>query len=108
MMLRENILAEVARWLDNYNELEELLGRRKHWVLEGAAEALRRSRRRSAELGKDAAALAREVLRLGDDWICNICGILEEHGAKVLTASIASEVFFGLSSRPRMAVPPCS
>ena len=97
MMLRENILADVARWLDDYEELEDLLGRREEWRLGDLARKLRRSSRKGAELGKHAAALAREALDLGDEVIRDMCGLLEDHGVKLLTAPVASEGFFGLS-----------
>jgi Zn-dependent peptidase ImmA (M78 family)/DNA-binding XRE family transcriptional regulator len=97
MMRRENILADVARWLDDYQELEDLLDEREHWALEDLATSLRRSRRKGIELGKHAAALARESLGLGRELIRDMCGLLEDHGVKLLTAPVASEGFFGLS-----------
>jgi Zn-dependent peptidase ImmA (M78 family)/DNA-binding XRE family transcriptional regulator len=101
MASRENILADVARWLDDYQELEELIDQRQPWDLEAAAKKLRRSKKRGIELGKYAARVARQALGLsddeGDELIRDMCGLLEDHGVKVLTASVASEGFFGLS-----------
>lgn len=101
MMTRENILADVARWLDDYDELETLLDAHQPWALQDVAKSLRQSRRRGAERGQHAAELAREALGLSarghDALIRDMCGLLEDHGVKVLTASVASEGFFGLS-----------
>ena len=97
MILRENILADVARWLDDYQELEDLLGKHEVWPLEEAAKKLRRSRRNGVELGRYAALVARDALGLGHEIIRDMCGLLEDHGVKLLTAPVASEGFFGLS-----------
>ncbi len=97
MMLRENLLVDVARWLDDYQELEELLERREPWRLADVAKRLRRSRKKGAALGKYAARLAREGLGLEREVIRDMCGLLEDHGVKLLTAPVASEGFFGLS-----------
>jgi Zn-dependent peptidase ImmA (M78 family)/transcriptional regulator with XRE-family HTH domain len=104
MVSRENILADVARWLDDYLELEELLDAKARWSLEDVAKQMRRCRKRGVELGKLAAEQARCALGLSnddhEDSIRDMCGLLEDHGVKVLTASVASEGFFGLSVGP--------
>ena len=97
MMTRENILADVARWLDDYEELEDLLGQPRDWTLADLAKHLRRSRKRGPELGNHAAQQARDALELGDECIRDMCGLLEDNGVKLLTSSVASEGFFGLS-----------
>lgn len=101
MVTRENILAELARRIDDYQELEELLGERAEWSLGEVAKRIRRLRREGAARGKEAARLAREALSLSSDGheelIRDVCGLLEDHGVKVLTAPVASEGFFGLS-----------
>jgi Zn-dependent peptidase ImmA (M78 family)/DNA-binding XRE family transcriptional regulator len=97
MTSREDLLASVARWLDNYGELEELLGDRVEFGLEGLCQRLRAARGR-ADYPKFAAAEARKALKLKDgELIRDICGLLEDNGVKVFTPSIASEGFFGLS-----------
>jgi Zn-dependent peptidase ImmA (M78 family)/DNA-binding XRE family transcriptional regulator len=101
MTTRENLLADVARWLDDYAELEKLLGHRRPRDLQGVADRLSRSRKKGPDLGQHAAELARETLGLTtdhhDDLIRDMTGLLEDHGVKVLTASVASEGFFGMS-----------
>ncbi len=101
MMTRENILADVARWLDDYEEVEALVGGKVQWKLMGLAARLARSKGRGVRFAKQAAAQAREALGLSDgaheDIVRDMCGLLEDNGAKVLTAPVASEGFFGLS-----------
>ncbi len=93
---REEVLATVARQLDHYGQLEELLGEKKRpafakmrrgiGALKGEARALEAARR------------AREVFGLREqDSIRDICGLLEDHGVKVLTPAVATDGFFGLS-----------
>jgi Zn-dependent peptidase ImmA (M78 family)/DNA-binding XRE family transcriptional regulator len=85
---RSQVLADVARWLDDYNELEELLG-------------AKRKPRLPAPSGGDPAALAarvRKTFRLKEDeLIRDVCGLLEDKGVKVYRPRVASEHFFGLS-----------
>jgi Zn-dependent peptidase ImmA (M78 family) len=101
MMTRENLLADVARWLDDYVEVEELVGKRLPWSLGDAAKEIKKSRRRGRSRAKYAAEVAREALELSGDGheelIRDMCGLLEDNGVKVLTAAVASEGFFGLS-----------
>jgi transcriptional regulator with XRE-family HTH domain len=103
MSLRANILADVARWLDDYVELEELLGARKRWRLADVAGQAQ------GECGEAVAKLARAALGLdrGDhqDTVRDVCGLLEDNGVKLLTASVKSEGFFGLSVGPEDAGP---
>jgi Zn-dependent peptidase ImmA (M78 family)/transcriptional regulator with XRE-family HTH domain len=93
---REEVLATVARQLDHYQQLEDLVGEQKR-------PALARMRRGVEEIRGDARALeaasrAREAFGLRDDEsIRDICGLLEDHGIKVLTPAVASDGFFGLS-----------
>ena len=104
MVSRENVLADVARWLDDYVELEELLAAKVPWDLADVAKQIRRSRKTGVELGKFAAEQARAALGLSkknhEDSIRDLCGLLEDRGVKVLTAPVASEGFFGLSVGP--------
>ena len=92
MQNRENVLAEVARWLDDFNFLEESLNKKMPFSLG----AVRRqcSRDRLAE----AAGLCRKKLGLKvTEPIHDICGLLEHAGVKVFPVPMASDSFFGLS-----------
>lgn len=85
---RSQVLADVARWLDDYTELEKLLG-------------ATRKPRLPAPSGGDPAALAarvRKTFRLKEqELIRDVCGLLEDNGVKVYRPRVASEHFFGLS-----------
>jgi Zn-dependent peptidase ImmA (M78 family)/DNA-binding XRE family transcriptional regulator len=96
MTSREDLLASVARWLDNYCELEELLGSHVAFKLNELASKPRRSRGKA-----DPKALAVEARRklglMPDAMIRDLCGLLEHAGVKIFTPEVASEGFFGLS-----------
>lgn len=95
MTSREDLLANVSRWLDDYKELEQLLGKSVEDRLRKVSKDLRASKSRDPAA---AAAAARRALGLKDgDSIRDICGLLEDHGIKVFTPALASEGFFGLS-----------
>jgi Zn-dependent peptidase ImmA (M78 family)/transcriptional regulator with XRE-family HTH domain len=100
MSTRENVLSNVARWLDDYVELEELVGQRRPWGLGALAIDLRKSKP-GLDRARDAAARARSELGLAngrhDDTIRDVGGLLDDNGIKVLTADVKSEGFFGLS-----------
>jgi Zn-dependent peptidase ImmA (M78 family) len=99
MNTRNEILADVARWLDDYNELEEILADRQSFVFENVAAGLEPSLV-GLERAKRAAQGAREAAGLNDkreNAIRDICGLLEDNGVKVFTPARASEGFFGLS-----------
>lgn len=87
---REQILAEVSRWLDDYNGLEELLQAKGGFAFREL-------------VGDDAppdelAKKARHQIELGPhEPIRDICGLLEDHGVKVLLLEKKSDSFFGLS-----------
>jgi len=92
MQYRENILAEMARWLDDFVWLEDALDVRLPFAL--AALRTRCSRRSVV----NAATLCREELGLRPtEPIHDICGLLESAGVKVLPLAKASDGFFGLS-----------
>ena len=86
---REQLLAEVSNWLDDYCFLEELLDSSQDFVLSDLRDR-----------GLDARGLAeaaREKLELDDQPIHDICGLLEKCGVKVLRIPRATDAFFGLS-----------
>ncbi|KKL56416.1 hypothetical protein LCGC14_2245630 [marine sediment metagenome] len=94
--LREQIIADVARWLRDFNGLEELLGQRRPYGLDGPADEL--SSTRSADLPRCAAEHARHALALDpDEPIRNVCALLEAAGVKILTVRSDLEKLFGLS-----------
>jgi Zn-dependent peptidase ImmA (M78 family)/DNA-binding XRE family transcriptional regulator len=97
MNTREQILVDVARWLENYGELEELLKDRAPFRLEPIAKKFA-SRPAGPKRARAAAVAARSHLKLGDSSIRDICGLLEERvGVKVYPRPLASDSFFGLS-----------
>lgn len=93
---RDQLLAAVARQLDHYEMLEDLLGERPMGVLPKLRTAVRKLPAGSRPV--EAAKLARKALGLSDgDLIRDICGLLEDNGIKVLTPSVATDGFFGMS-----------
>ncbi len=93
---REQILSNVARWLDDYSGLEEILGDRPSYVLE-SINASKPERRNPVSL----AARARVAFELDpDEPIHDICGLLEHAGVKLNQYPFSSDTFFGLSVGP--------
>lgn len=91
---RDQILADVARWLGDFNDLEELLQEERRPVGAAAPEG----GRSGVDRARHAAAAARKEFGIGDDEpVRDISGLLEARGYKVLPVKIANEGFFGLS-----------
>ena len=89
---REQILAEVSKWLDAYAGLEADLGEARPFLF--------RSKRDSHRLldPAEAARTARGAAGLGpDEPVRDICGLLEENGVKLLLLETKRDSFFGLS-----------
>ena len=90
---REQILAEVAAWLNSYSALEASLDAAKHSMVD-----------RPSQASLDAAAVARIARsQFGletDQPLLDICGLLEQHGVKVLLLDTRRDSFFGLSVGP--------
>ena len=90
---REQILAEVAMWLDAYGALETVLDAAEAFTVEGLFAP-----------GRDPAAVAgvaRERFELEPHQpVQDICGLLEQHGVKVLLLDTRRDSFFGLSVGP--------
>ncbi|EIJ34507.1 helix-turn-helix domain-containing protein [Thiothrix nivea] len=89
MKSRTQILVEVGRWLDDFAELEKLLGETSPCTLPPV-------------VGKhaipDLAGQVRQHFGLKpDEPVHDICGLLEAHGVKVYSLSVASDAFMGLS-----------
>jgi Zn-dependent peptidase ImmA (M78 family)/transcriptional regulator with XRE-family HTH domain len=96
MTTRGELLADVTRWLDDYNEVESLVGARRPSKLAAVRKKIEKLPR--PDRAKKAARMARTHLGLSDsEVIRDICGLLEENGVKVFTPKLASEGFFGLS-----------
>jgi Zn-dependent peptidase ImmA (M78 family)/DNA-binding XRE family transcriptional regulator len=94
MQNRENILAKVSRWLDDFNYLENVLNKRLPFSLKQIGAKCSRDRI------VEAAELCRKELGLKPgEPIYDICGLLEQAGVKVLSVSTSSDGFFGLSLR---------
>ncbi len=87
---REQLLAEVSNWLDDYKFLEEVLEDSLPFQLPG----LRPRRQLSPQA---VAEKTRKQLKLYDQPIHDICGILERCGIKVLRLPRTTDAFFGLS-----------
>lgn len=93
---RDQVVVDVARWLKDFNALEELLDHKKHYGLEGLSDRI--SKTSDAHLPMEAARLAREAMGLQpDEAIRDICGLLESAGIKVRVLDLPMENLFGLS-----------
>jgi Zn-dependent peptidase ImmA (M78 family)/DNA-binding XRE family transcriptional regulator len=89
---REQILAEVAKWLDAFSTLEAELGDSRPFRF--AADPARAQRRSPVEVAR----AAREAVGLRpEEPLRDICGLLEENGVKLLLLEKQSDSFFGLS-----------
>ena len=92
---REQILAEVSKWLDAYAGLEAELDERLPFRFEEGTSA---SRYASPE---KVAQAARRAVGLGpEEPVRDICGLLEENGVKLLLLETNRDSFFGLSIGP--------
>jgi Zn-dependent peptidase ImmA (M78 family) len=91
---RENILADVSRWLDDFNFLESELKERIDFKLRGVRDQC--SRDDIISCAKE----CRKILKIkDDDPIHDICGLLEHAGIKIYPLAMSSDGFFGLSVR---------
>jgi Zn-dependent peptidase ImmA (M78 family)/DNA-binding XRE family transcriptional regulator len=97
MTSREQLLASVGRWLDDYNELERMLDERVELNPRLAQVVKDHAGKRARATA--AAAATRKAFRLDDEEpVHNICGLLEDRsGIKVFPVPLASDDFFGLS-----------
>ena len=87
---REQLLAEVSNWLDDYSFLEDLLDDSPSFQL---GDLRTRGKPRPIAVAEK----ARKNLDLDEQPIHDICGILERCGIKVLRLPRATDAFFGLS-----------
>jgi len=92
MRNRENILADVSRWLDEFGSIEKILGEEIEFRLKKVAKS------RSPRVPVRSAKACRKTLGLEpNEPIHDICGLLEAAGVKVYSISSASDEFLGLS-----------
>ena len=87
---REQILARVATWLDDYRALEDTLEMAEQFKV-----------RRPSQAKPDPIVVAWDARRQfglrADQPVQDICGLLEKHGVKVLLLDTRRHSFFGLS-----------
>jgi len=92
---RDQVLAEVARWLADFADMETLLGEQPKHVLKDIWRVL--ARKKCLDIPA-IAALAREHFGLNNrEPVHDICGLLESRGIKVYSLQIANDAFMGLS-----------
>jgi len=97
MKSRDNILSEVAQWLDDFVYLEKLLNNTQCYLFKDLASKLS-LKPKGTDRAKFAAQQAREFLELKEkEPIRDIAGLLEKCGIKVYPYSLVSDGFFGLS-----------
>jgi len=90
---REQILAEVSRWLRSYRWLELELGETEPFALHSLVGG--------GHTPEEMALQARAKLPLQrPEAIRDICGLLEDNGVKVLLVQKMTDAFFGLSVAP--------
>jgi Zn-dependent peptidase ImmA (M78 family)/DNA-binding XRE family transcriptional regulator len=88
---RDQIIADIARKLENYHKVEELVADRREFKFSGLPANLRDDPVRLAQAVREAAGL--DV----DEPIRDICGMLENAGIKLIRICRATDAFFGLS-----------
>ena len=89
---REQILAEVSKWLDAYTELEDALNDRSSFRFEKAARA-----NRNGDPVTFAQAARRSVGLGPEEPVRDVCRLLEDNGVKLLLLETNRDSFFGLS-----------
>jgi len=92
---RDQVLADVSRWLKDFAELERLIGDvGEHGLQPLREEANSVARSDMATL----ASRARDHFGLSErEPVHDICGLLESLGIKVYSISVATDAFMGLS-----------
>jgi Zn-dependent peptidase ImmA (M78 family)/DNA-binding XRE family transcriptional regulator len=92
---RDQILADVTRWLDDFSNLEDLTGEKKPHELSPLWEKINTTR--YADLAS-IAAMVRVHFGLSEkEPVHDICGLLESAGVKVYSIQVANDAFMGLS-----------
>jgi len=93
---RDQILVDIAFWLRDFNELEDILGEKRPYAFRQSLDRLRACPT-EADRAQQAAAMARQILELGEEPIRDMPGLLESAGVKVRTLASNIRKFFGLS-----------
>jgi len=95
MNRREQVLAQVSTWLDDYSFLENLLSDKEPYTFRAIADS-------SAKLTPiQYAEEARKIAALDEDEpIHDICTLVESSGIKILALPYSSDAFNGLSVGP--------
>lgn len=94
MRSRQQILVDVARWLRDFNDIEDILSDKVDYKLDAISHQCLTHNRRA----ENVAGRVREAFGLdSEEPIRDICGLLESGGIKVGVMNLASHDFFGLS-----------
>lgn len=97
MKCRAQVLSDVKRWLNEFTDIENLLGAHEPYVFHDLAVDLKKMAT-GKERALFAARRARDVQELSEkEAIRDICGLIESAGIKVYPLPLESEGFFGLS-----------
>jgi len=93
---RDQVLSDVARWLKDFNELEQVLDELRVFSLDGS---------KGSNVDQDRPSAAAQWVRgrfslSPNDPVRDLSGLLEANGVKVLPLEIKSDAFFGLSVAP--------
>ena len=96
---RDQVLVAVARWLQDFNDLEGLLGLARTDGLRALWSAVPVP---GEDRARSMARQARHCFDLDDkEPVHDICGLLSSKGVKVHVLEVASDAFLGLSVGPR-------
>lgn len=93
---RDQILAKAATWLDDFNYLLKEVGSESRYTLSSIPTSIRKVSVRKKPLV--AANFARDYMHLdSEEPIHDITGLFAAHGIKLLTYTLKSDAFFGMS-----------
>ncbi len=97
---RAKLLADVSRWLSNFNALENSIDDHIPYQFERFSAKIRYTRPGKKRAVR-AALAAREVLNLGAGEPVYVCQCLESAGIKICQLDLGSDEIFGMSIAPR-------
>ena len=96
MNSRQQILADVGRWLSDFNQLEDLLDEK----IESKLTDINWSKSSNQKIIRAAEKFRQHLGLKPEEPINDICGLLESSGIKVYPMKLASTDFFGLAIAP--------